>query len=177
MDYGHDQELNKVLSSSSLSTNNNVDGGRGHSLLVSLNKEASVKDLSMDSNCDHHDKLKKTETSSFDSVITEQFEKLCLDDFYDPIHPSTFLYKVAKLYENIKTTAGTIMVDKEEVGDDKGEEDGVTCIRMEDLPEDVLVRHGSCDSEMTELLEKLSLVDFYDPHYSSNLSPQSYKTL
>jgi|UniRef100_B9HC15 acyl carrier protein len=120
----NDQELKEAISSSLSNSNNNVDDdGRGdklgldyfnlHSLVVSLNKEASVKiNSSVDNSCDHDGhKNVSLETSSADNERTELLEKLCLDDFYNPMPLTTFLQRLKRIiYENKTTT--TLIMDR-----------------------------------------------------------------
>ncbi|KAG6768864.1 hypothetical protein POTOM_024476 [Populus tomentosa] len=118
----NDHEQKEAISSSLSNSNNVDDDGRRdklgldyfnlHSLVVSLNKEASVKiNSSVDNSCDHdgHGKV-SLETSSADIERTELFEKLCLDDFYDPMPLTTFLHRLKGIYENKTTT--TLIMDR-----------------------------------------------------------------
>jgi hypothetical protein len=50
------------------------------------------------------------ETSSADNERTELLEKLCLDDFYDPMPLTTFLQRLKRIYENKTTT--TLIMDR-----------------------------------------------------------------
>ncbi|KAL9361039.1 hypothetical protein Peur_043824 [Populus x canadensis] len=70
-----------------------------------------LNNSSVDNSCDHDGhKNVSLETSSADNERTELLEKLCLDDFYDPMPLTTFLQRLKRIYENKTTT--TLIMDR-----------------------------------------------------------------